>query len=316
MNFFRTVFQVCTGTTAFLQLMNRSLWRSFFHFFLLVFLLALCLSTVNTYFIGKEIRRVCNVLFEQIGGVKISKDTGIRFLKNPDRSQSYILNPTMRLDYFPGGSFQPEAVQKWDTGYGIVLLDRAIITWFRNMSDGAHEQYMVMCSALDGELAKTVPMVKLVDSREQLGAYLADGFSLKPGERIGSLALWSDGFSVENPSFIAGQMISCVAFVIFCMAFLGMCVLGIFAVFCFALAQYFWSTNVPERKMSFRTVLTVTLYAAFPPLIIASLLSGMGVPFLSFQTVFFIAFFIYHLVVFNRIQRQLRPPGKDDEDIF
>ena len=59
------------------------------------------------------------------------------------------------------------------------------------------------------------------------------------------------------------------------------------------------------------------IYAAFPPMIIAALYSGMALPFLSFQTVFFIAFFIYHLVVFNRIHKQLNPPKEDDdEDIF
>lgn len=316
MSFFRTVFQVCTGTTVFLQLMNRSLWRAFFHFVLLIFLLSFSLAAVNSYFIGREIKRVCNVLFEQVGGVKISKDAGIRLLKNPDHAQSYILNPMMRLDYFPGGTFQADAVKKWDSDCGIVLLDRAIITWFRSMPDAAHEQYMVMSSVPDGDLAKKIPMMRLMESKAELGAYLADGFSLKKGEKIGNLSLWPDGYSVDNPSVVAGQMISGVAFVIFCMAFFGMSMLGVFTVFFFALAQYFWSSNAQERRMSFRTVLVITLYAAVPPLIIAALLSGIGVPFLSFQTVFFIAFFIYHLVVFSRVQKQLNPPKKDDEDIF
>ena len=183
MNFFRTVFQVCTGTTVFLQLMNRSLWRAFFHFVLLIFLLSFSLAAVNSYFIGREIKRVCNVLFEQVGGVKISKDAGIRLLKNPDHVQSYILNPMMRLDYFPGGTFQADAVKKWDSDCGIVLLDRAIITWFRSMPDAAHEQYMVMSSVPDGDLAKKIPMMRLMESKAELGAYLSDGFSLKKGEK-------------------------------------------------------------------------------------------------------------------------------------
>ncbi len=316
MNFFRTVFQVCTGTAVFLQLMNRSVWRALFHFVLLLVLLSACLSAVNTWLIGREIRRVCNVLFEQVGGVTISRDTGIRLLKNPEKAQSYILNPRMRFDYFPGASFQPSAVRQWDSDYGIVLLDRAIVTWFRNVSGTAHEQYMVMSSVLDGRLAQEIPWMKLVTSREELGAYLADRFSLKKGEKMEDLALWPDGFSVDNPAVVAGQMISGVAFVIFILAFFGMLLLCFFAVLFFALAQYFWSVNGAERKMGFRTILILTLYAAFPPLIIAALFSGMALPFLSFQTVFFIAFFLYHLVVFSRVQKQLNPPRKDDEDLF
>ena len=188
--------------------MNRSLWRAFFHFVLLIFLFSFSLAAVNSYFIGREIKRVCNVLFEQVGGVKISKDAGIRLLKNPDHVQSYILNPMMRLDYFPGGTFQADAVKKWDSDCGIVLLDRAIITWFRSMPDAAHEQYMVMSSVPDGDLAKKIPMMRLMESKAELGAYLSDGFSLKKGEKIGNLSLWPDGYSVDNPSVVAGQMIS------------------------------------------------------------------------------------------------------------
>ena len=316
MNFFRTVFQVCTGTTVFLQLMNRSVWRALFHFVLLIFLLSVCLASANAWFLGREIRRVCNVLFEQIGGVKISRDAGIRLLKNPEKAQSYILNPRMRFDYFPGSSFQPSATRKWDSDYGIVLLDRAIVTWFRNASGTAQEQYMVMNTLLDGRLAQEIPLMKLVASREELGTYLAGRFSLKNGERMEDLALWPDGFSVDNPALVAGQMISGVAVVIFSMAFFGMLLLGFFSVLFFALAQYFWSVNGAERKRGFRTVLILTLYAAFPPLIVASLFSGMALPFLSFQTVFFIAFFLYHLIVFSRVQKQLNPPRKDDGDLF
>ena len=316
MNFFRTVFQVCTGTTVFLQLMNRSVWRALLHCVLLIFLLAVCLSSVNTWFLGREIRRVCNVLFEQVGGMKISADTGIRLLKNPEKAQSYILNPRMRFDYFPGETFQADVTEKWDSDYGIVLLDRAVVTWFRNAPDNVHEQYMVMSSVLDGKLAQEIPLMKLVASKKELGTYLADRFSLKKGERIESLALWPEGFSVDNPALVAGQMISGVALVLFTLAFLGMVFLTFFSVLFFALAQYFWSANGAERKMSFRTILILTLYSAFPPLIIAALFSGMALPFLSFQTVFFIAFFLYHLVVFSRIQKQLNPPKKDDEDLF
>lgn len=316
MNFFRTVFQVCTGTTVFLQLMNRSVWRALLHCVLLVFLLSVCLSAVNTWFLGREIRRVCNVLFEQVGGVKVSADTGIRLLKNPEKVQSYILNPRMRFDYFPGETFQADVTKKWDSDYGIVLLDRAIVTWFRNAPDNLHEQYMVMSSVLDGKLEQEIPLMKLVASKEELGMYLADRFSLKQGERIESLALWPAGFSVDNPALVSGQMISGVAVVLFGLAFLGMVFLTFFSVLFFALAQYFWSANGASRKMSFRTILILTLYSAFPPLIIAALFSGMALPFLSFQTVFFIAFFLYHLVVFSRVQKQLNPPKKDDEDPF
>lgn len=51
------------------------------------------------------------------------------------------------------------------------------------MPDAAHEQYMVMSSVPDGDLAKKIPMMRLMESKTELGAYLSDGFSLKKGRK-------------------------------------------------------------------------------------------------------------------------------------
>ena len=65
-------------------------------------------------------------------------------------------------------------------------------------------------------------------------------------------------------------------------------------------------------------MLTLMAYAAFPPLILASLVSSL-VPFISFQTLFFILFFIYQLLAYGAVQRKLNPPpppSDDDEDFY
>ena len=61
--------------------------------------------------------------------------------------------------------------------------------------------------------------------------------------------------------------------------------------------------------------LSVIIYSSFPGLIIATIYSGLGLPFLDFQTVCFICFSVYMMFVINRLQNNLLPvKGKEDED--
>ena len=61
--------------------------------------------------------------------------------------------------------------------------------------------------------------------------------------------------------------------------------------------------------------MTIMVYAAFPPLIIAGLFTALSLPFLSFQTVFFVTFFIYQMLAFSAVNRSVNPPP-EDEDFF
>ena len=70
------------------------------------------------------------------------------------------------------------------------------------------------------------------------------------------------------------------------------------------------------RKLPFGKVYMLTLYAMFPAMIIASLSILLGQTFLSFQTVFLIAFFIYQLFSFKKLGLFLNPPEKRRQDDF
>ena len=45
-----------------------------------------------------------------------------------------------------------------------------------------------------------------------------------------------------------------------------------------------------------RSALCVTFYASIPPLIVATVYTGLDIPFLDFQRVFVVAFFVYLLI--------------------
>ena len=314
MNFFKTVFQVCTGTTVFLHLMNRSLLRALFHFVLLTFLVALLFSSIQSFLLGREVRRVSSLLFEQLGGVSVTKAKGIRTLNTPEEKKGYILNPQMRFDYLPGTTFQPGMVKNWDSPAGIIVTDRAVVAWIAPRGEMGGGRYMLMATPIDGALSQT-PFLLLFQSAEELEKHIIDNFRLKEGQQV-DLRFWNDGVTFRSPNLFANQIIAALWIFTMILSFTGMLILALIGILFFAMAQYFWSNGSEERKLTFRTILVVMLYAAFPPLIIAALYSSLGLPLLGFQTVFFVTFFIYHLVVFNRIQKQLNPPKEEDDDIF
>lgn len=88
----------------------------------------------------------------------------------------------------------------------------------------------------------------------------------------------------------------------------------------FALVQYLRFRMLP-RNLPFIKVLGLTLYATFPALLIATLISATGQQVFAFQTIFFVVFFIYQLMGFNYLMRQMNPPANnppppDDDDDF
>ena len=97
-------------------------------------------------------------------------------------------------------------------------------------------------------------------------------------------------------------------------AFAGLFFTALMITFLFAGAQNLF-TPQGDRKIGFPRLMTIMVYAAFPPLIIAGLFTALSLPFLSFQTVFFVTFFIYQMLAFSAVNRSVNPPP-EDEDFF
>jgi hypothetical protein len=71
----------------------------------------------------------------------------------------------------------------------------------------------------------------------------------------------------------------------------------------------------PASKISGINIFVITLYASFPPVIIASLFPALELPFLDYQTVHMLALLAYLFVVFNKVQQSFAPKKKDDDEI-
>ena len=60
--------------------------------------------------------------------------------------------------------------------------------------------------------------------------------------------------------------------------------------------------STPEPgKIPYKALLITTIYATFPPLLIATLAQMLELTFPSFQMIFFISFFIYQIFAFKAV---------------
>ena len=306
MGFFSTVLQVCSGTTVFIQLMERRFWRAFFHFFLLVMLLSLVLATAHSCIYAPTVKTVCTNLFEQIGGLRFSAAEGIRTIKTPNEKKSYLLDEKLRFDYCPGNTLTQEEIQKWNTPFGVLCLDRGFLFWADNYADTGKGKFLVIPMAMDFRQAREETFQSGFSGKD-LQEYAKNRFEMKKGQ---TLSLTE---RMESATGLSDQLIVALWLVIFSGSFLGMFGLGLLMIFFFGVMQHFWS-EMDERKLSFSKILVVLIYTSFPPMLIAALYSFFMIPAFSPQMVFFIAFFIYYIAVFRKIRNSLNPPRDADID--
>lgn len=428
MNFFRTVYSLCCGTSVFPRLLNVSLWRVTLHTVLLILFCTILITAGHLLTDGRQIRTVTDSFFRETGGFKVSSDGLIRLGLQPEQSRSYILDEALRFDYFPGGSLDLSEMNSWHARFGFICLSEGFVFWGRELyPEGCYRAVFLTPEEFAGNLlflnllkAESTPnvMETLAKVREALdgetgrdgdekdsAALLRDSFktgltqkglldfihsrvsdvrkgreergkesqlsspeggnaeeeekkkkgeegrrlsagekqrhsdaAAVPGEEnnaVESQPLSSekaetsgpvgDGFpssavsadpeevSFDSPGVIVSLLESVLLLKTVLEALFQIVSFLIFGGFFFVLAQYFRMSVFPNR-LSFRTIVVIALYAAFPPMLIASLYTALVLPLFSYQMLFFIGYFVYHLLAFHAVMRFLNPPRPDLDD--
>ena len=125
--------------------------------------------------------------------------------------------------------------------------------------------------------------------------------------------------TAEKPFLVqANQIVPFLLIMLYLMTFMfsftEILVLVLMAGIFMTLAQYFRSSMYP-CKLTWKQTANITLYSTFPPLLIASLFTAFQLPFVTFQLIFFITFFIYQITAFGFVIHSLNPlPERSDDD--
>ncbi len=327
MSFFRTVFSLCSGTELFPKMLEKpSLFRAFFHLFLL---LILCTAgvTIAAWLLNRDnVDLVCDRFMERTGGFEI-KPNEILIGKEKERSRGYKLTETLRFDYFAkADDCKEESLKEKKAQYGIFCLPTGVVFWIRDPRQEL-PKYRLMVMPADIVYSMTFQTVNpnaLLELQKQSTetlyspAEVCDIIRKELSEKKSDAPAKATNKSFKiTKNLIAAQALA-VMILFHVSAYLVEVVMALLLVLIFfSLAQKFRFSGAP-KKIPYPTILTMTVYAMFPAIIAATFFQMMQLYFLSFQTVFFIIFFIYQLFAFNRVFDFLYPrhstPDEPDDD--
>ena len=306
MGFWKTLFQVCSGTEVFLRLAECRPGKAFLHLIELMLLLSLLLTWGHSCRASSEIRTSCDKLFAEIGSLRFTPK-GVRTKRNPERKQQYLLHDQFRFDYYPGSSLAETDCKDWTTPFGLIVMDNGLIFWSENYSGSGQGQYAIAPLTFEQNPMKR-ETIRTGLTAADIYRYLKAGMEHKPGDRELNFLL-----PELNGPQVAEYLNTCFHLMIFFGSLFSMILLTGMALVFFAVLQYVWSFS-QERRLSFRSILVVLIYAAFPALILAGLYSFFMISLISPQTVFFAVYFVYDMIVFRKIRLALNPPDDPPGD--
>jgi len=302
MGFWRTLFLVCTDTGFFLRLKDCRIGKVLFQLAILIFLLALLCAWGYSCSMSPLIRTGCARLFQETGDFQFLPDRGIRTTRNPDQKQSFLLDDHLRVDYCPGETLTEAEVRKWDTSFGLIVMDRGMMFWSRG---GEPDGRSFSAVPLQLELApeKTGTLRTNLSAAEFYGI-LKRNLERRPEQKIRFLLNTASG------KMVADYICTGFAVMVFFASLFALLFLAAGSVLFFCVMQFFWFAALPRRP-SFGEILRLLIYLTFPALCIAVLYSLVMIPQLSPQTVYFSVYFLYYILIFRRIRYELNPPEPD-----
>ena len=297
MNFFSVLFRVCLIPDSFYRVLGQRIPKVILHFVLYSLLLSLLLTYLHGTGIRKEIRSGCSGLMEQTGDFLLSPEKGLQTAKDPGKSKRFLLNSQLSLDFYPGKTLPADALEKVQTPYGLIVMDKGLLFWAENYGNAGSGKFLAAPMVFD--VAETAHnRVRLQQSASQLRDFLRRHFVLTPGEK---LLIPSGRFTAEK---LSEQLTVMTGILLFLMILASVLFSGISTVLLYSLAQYLWWNN-GGGKLRYREIFTVLVYSSFAPLLCGGLYSLLPWKFLAPQTVFLIAFFIYSCTVFRQIRKYL-----------
>ena len=326
MNFFRTAFALCTKISALDLLKNVSAGRAIFHAFLMLLLCPVLLATIRVCVEKQDVTDTLAQIRTASGGFVFNNGQLKLGNGNDEIHLAFrMLQLDTRLDYTANKEVAKNLdPAQWKEGNGIVVTPEHLFFW---MKPGAAEYSILqapvtmLSSRIQSDEEKQKMTSLLMDQMSSPGLFSASQLKEKATASIPSEAVSGDSKGIELSLAQLRLFLLTLFWSAIFAATLNQCLLlMLMGGLSFALVQYLRFRMLPQN-LPFIKVLGLTLYATFPALLIATLISATGQQVFAFQTIFFVVFFIYQLMGFNYLMRQMNPPANnppppDDDDDF
>lgn len=313
MNFFSIFFALCSGVSVFPKLAARPLRFAFLHLFFLLLLCTIGVTAARCYRKVGLIEETSDRFFSRTGEIGVTEHR-IFLTKAPEASRSYIAGD-FRFDYFAvPADFTSESLQESQSDFNLILFPTGLAFRMKDFSDPDAQKFrLVVCSPemlygiMKNGITKSDDLENITRDRDRVltlsEVYETIRGSLLSHEKRKDAAEKHDEkekvflIKAKDISFPLCLMFALTSFLFFLMEAVVALLLSITF---FSLAQMLRSSPEPG-KIPYRMLLITTIYATFPPLLIASMAQALDLTFPSFQMTFFITFFIYQIFAFRSV---------------
>jgi len=286
MNFFKVLFSVCTGTERFAELSRLPLWRSLLHLMLLATLLATMITALRFPDIDAVARKITATLHAEFGEIKVTSNGFVPSIRPQERRRVTVYPGTV-VEYFPDTGFKDKDLRVDDFSNGVVWTPGIAVLWLKtgsgfmllplNYAPQALQEFGKV-NFMPVTPAGIVAFVK--DLGRPAGPFMYAGFHDFANTMERTVLLFS-GF-MEVLLIFGGA-------VLFTSVFTGFFSIG---------------GGASMLGMRYRNMWTIGLYAGFPAMLVAAVVSGFELPYFDFSTVYLFGMLGYFFVIIGRIQRQ------------
>ena len=357
MGFFKTVYTLCTRTSAFPEMLETRVWKALLHSVLLLLLCPLIVASVQTCRAKQECTTVLQHLEQKSGGFGFSGNEMCFGGTFEARHYTFeLFDSDMRLDYVTSReTLQKLDPDRWKEQSGLLITKSLALFWTKTPDQSflffeipAELLKTYLTAEKDSELVpELLAITRKANTQQHTAAALlnAAAESLPPVETVQAAGQEkktenaeaakpaesastekqtaspitapekAESFKMQDAGYIRDVLCSLFWGYLFQQYLITGLLMFVLGGLCFALMEFLYLRMMPN-KLPFGKVYMLTLYAMFPALIVASLATLTGQTFLSFQTVFLIAFFIYQLFSFKALGLFLNPPDKRQQNNF
>ncbi len=338
MKFVRTIWNLCSRISALSGMIDASWGRAVWYAVLLTFLCSFFAAGAAVYREHDHIRNSIMNLEASIQGLFIGQDAitlgnnekeahrVISLLDMPVRfdyvSDGIALNPSQwNANELQGVTAAPEAIFYWckyGRLYGLMIVHNVDPGKNSHIEQGLAGKLFYTAEEFSQIVASAAP-----EKENSLAAGIADVVEqgideVVRADKTDAEKQLERAMSVSRFEDIIVLVQIWQFFTVFIEIFMTCIFQLLMAAFCFSLGQFLHLARTPGR-MRYMTCAKLSLYAAFPPLIIAAFMEMIDIPYLDFQLSFLIVFFVYQMLAFREIWRRQnpqaekkRPPGDDD----
>ena len=298
MGFFRSFYLICYSPSSMFHLYKAGIWRAVLHTFLASICCAFLATVIFAILNCNKYRDTAESFDKEFGGVTITADTFLP-VKEPAKTRTWFSDPLTAVTYVPAGTAIPdvpiEAVQGLVWTPEILFMwkyagENAAVTWIR-LSDHKTLSHTMEKSAMNPTLKGI--MTTLAGQEAEKAEQAAD----RQTQEV-------DTITISN-SF--GSYFTLFGIILMITSALGYFLLAVFISGIFLLCSRLFKGRC--NTLSAGEYWTVLLYTGFPPMLLGSIISGLGLD-ISYYTVYIFGMVIYLIFVLARLDKFLQAENK------